>query len=612
VRITDQTLNQSEGNPMKMLKHRSSARPLSAHLVWLLVGLGWLSQTACSDSCEDTQSCKPGDGDGDSDGDLGGAGPGDGDGDSGDGDSSSGDGDGDMSGGDGDSGDGDGPSCKSNEVACDGKCIDPTSDTDFCGASADCSREDAGSACEDDEVCDDGVCTVVCDEPLLACDGECIDPMTDEDFCGAAGTCQGRPDSGRKCESGEVCLMGDCHGWQAPERVSVLGTGEPSWVGIEVDKDGRALLAWTQVFDDGGSDKDGLFVSHSSSAGNWSATEMATSASDLSASRLTLGSLVTTAGGTGFLSVVSNDFRLWGLDVDTGGAYSAPESIRVDSSNFVATPNAISSSGAIMLATLGSFGTLYAAIRPTPSDAFEGTFLPDTSGLATAHPRTEAISDSQFLVVWEQGDAGSRSIGWARRSASGWYPQNPPLGDGSADFYAPELYSNGDGAAYLTWTQGSAQQIARYDMANDGFIPLSGHPSLAQASEVQVVVLANGDAIVLTAEGSSIAAQKYVAADDSWDELAAVEPSGSGAANTLLSQADDSGNLLLVYVQDKSSSGAALWGTRFDAANDSWSESVILHDGEVHSQDLAVVPNGDALVAWTASGQDEPYVARFQ
>jgi hypothetical protein len=53
----------------------------------------------------------------------------------------------------------------------------------------------------------DGVC--VCDPPLLACGGVCVDPATDNAYCGATGTCQGAA-AGSVCTSGKSCSGGLC------------------------------------------------------------------------------------------------------------------------------------------------------------------------------------------------------------------------------------------------------------------------------------------------------------------------------------------------------------------------------------------------------------------
>jgi hypothetical protein len=279
---------------------------------------------------------------------------------------------------------------------------------------------------------------------------------------------------------------------------------------------------------------------------------------------------------------------------------------------FVEASTAITASGAILVAASNALENIIPGYLASPSSSLDSTAV-DTPPPEGRNLGVVPLTDSHFLMVWEQGDPGSRSIAWARRSATGWYPQNPPLGDSGSDFHAPELFTNGDGAAYLIWSDGSAgSTMASYDLAADSWTTLTGHPTLTQASEVQVTVLDNGDAFVLTVSGNAVEAHKYDLASDSWTDPADPQLAGSGAPTTLLAGNDDDGNLFLVYVQNKATSGAALWGTRYEAATDSWSEPVVVHDGIVNNQDLEVIPNGTAMLAWTTAGQERPFVARFE
>jgi hypothetical protein len=66
--------------------------------------------------------------------------------------------------------------CEASEIACDGQCIDPQSSVDWCGASGDCVGENAGSACVDVQSCVNGECS--CPDGLVLCNGECVIPPT--------------------------------------------------------------------------------------------------------------------------------------------------------------------------------------------------------------------------------------------------------------------------------------------------------------------------------------------------------------------------------------------------------------------------------------------------
>lgn len=129
-----------------------------------------------------------------------------------------GDGDGDNApdnnapggaGGDGDGDDLEPPTCESNEVLCNESCVDPETDNDYCGATGNCAGERAGQSCEDGHACEDGACRRQCPAAELACDDTCIDPLTESDHCGATGDCTGS-DSGEICAEDSECILGSC------------------------------------------------------------------------------------------------------------------------------------------------------------------------------------------------------------------------------------------------------------------------------------------------------------------------------------------------------------------------------------------------------------------
>lgn len=90
--------------------------------------------------------------------------------------------------------------CRENEQLCGTKCIDLKSNKDNCG--------ECGNACEEGEKCNAGVCGKDCGD-LVDCNGNCIDPNTSADFCGASDTCTDDK-AGEKCGDGFTCQSGKC------------------------------------------------------------------------------------------------------------------------------------------------------------------------------------------------------------------------------------------------------------------------------------------------------------------------------------------------------------------------------------------------------------------
>ncbi len=96
--------------------------------------------------------------------------------------------------------------CMDDELSCDGECIDPETDPEHCGASDDCTGQSAGVQCSPDQECIEGLCS--CLEGVL-CDGACIDPLTDSAFCGASDDCVDA-EAGQVCGPSAACMAGAC------------------------------------------------------------------------------------------------------------------------------------------------------------------------------------------------------------------------------------------------------------------------------------------------------------------------------------------------------------------------------------------------------------------
>ncbi len=99
--------------------------------------------------------------------------------------------------------------CQAGFINCGGRCVDPMVDAEYCGASADCTGAHVGTACVGNQVCRQGACTVSCPAGFVDCGGSCIDPMTTAAYCGAAADCTG-PNAGTACGPKELCRNSTC------------------------------------------------------------------------------------------------------------------------------------------------------------------------------------------------------------------------------------------------------------------------------------------------------------------------------------------------------------------------------------------------------------------
>ena len=93
--------------------------------------------------------------------------------------------------------------CKSDQILCNGQCIDPQTDNRYCGAQKGCTNY---TNCPSGNVCSVGECSESCISGQILCNGQCIIPDTDNLYCGAKEGCKEHT----SCSSGTVCSGGEC------------------------------------------------------------------------------------------------------------------------------------------------------------------------------------------------------------------------------------------------------------------------------------------------------------------------------------------------------------------------------------------------------------------
>lgn len=132
--------------------------------------------------------------------------------------------------------------CRAGELLCDDNCIDPKTDFNYCGASNGCTGSEAGKTCAIGQVCSDGVCKTTCKTGEVRCGNRCIDPLTDNAFCGASETCTGDK-AGVACQAPNSCVDGacalNCNSWQIKcEGSCVNPKSDPKYCGAKLDCSG--------------------------------------------------------------------------------------------------------------------------------------------------------------------------------------------------------------------------------------------------------------------------------------------------------------------------------------------------------------------------------------
>ena len=99
--------------------------------------------------------------------------------------------------------------CVGGQIVCDGRCVDPQTDMNYCGATGNCKDENAGEKCTDGRFCSGALCATSCQEGLFLCDDKCVDGTTNPYYCGVTSDCT-ETSNGTKCEDTQVCISGKC------------------------------------------------------------------------------------------------------------------------------------------------------------------------------------------------------------------------------------------------------------------------------------------------------------------------------------------------------------------------------------------------------------------
>lgn len=110
--------------------------------------------------------------------------------------------------------------CPNQGILCNGKCILPQTDMTFCGAKGLCNHPDPnnenyiGQACVGGATCNGTSCE--CPNNGVLCDGKCINPLTDTTYCGANDACANY----QTCPDAQTCEDGQC---QCPPNTTLCG-----------------------------------------------------------------------------------------------------------------------------------------------------------------------------------------------------------------------------------------------------------------------------------------------------------------------------------------------------------------------------------------------------
>ncbi len=110
--------------------------------------------------------------------------------------------------------------CNGDYIYCKKGCIDPLTDDNHCGASGLCNNNTLGSEnyigkeCNDDQKCTNGKCECPVDKTVV-CNKVCVNPNEDVKHCGAKGQCnnstrESNDFEGTACKKDQYCEGGEC------------------------------------------------------------------------------------------------------------------------------------------------------------------------------------------------------------------------------------------------------------------------------------------------------------------------------------------------------------------------------------------------------------------
>jgi len=107
--------------------------------------------------------------------------------------------------------------CQQELIECDGTCIDPLTNNSYCGASDDCQGANGGDTCDPGFICSAGSCEHTCAWPTVNCDvGYCVDTDNNPEHCGSCYMA---------CDAEEVCIEGECKKMSLDSCLAILNAG---------------------------------------------------------------------------------------------------------------------------------------------------------------------------------------------------------------------------------------------------------------------------------------------------------------------------------------------------------------------------------------------------
>lgn len=484
-----------------------------------------------------------------------------------------------------------------------------------------------------------------CDEEELLCDGVCIDPRTDEQYCGALGDCSG-VQSGQECTDGAFCRAGQCQleGWDLPVELTDHNANSGDALGLNMARtqDGSLIAVWRQY---------------------------------------DVGAVQPSAWSARYVAGVRRWTRPEQLEASGGDVERTPR-IVIDSTGRATAvwPQVFDGRSRLLYSRLPSINANWSI----PA-ALENMSVGDASGAWGL----AADDDDHVHVTWVQSTAGlptqSNYSSIFDPTVGVWDEPALIAGDSVSETFPPQMSVSSAGSAFVFWRNRDADGVSELRVRQrderspwaSASVVMSLHPTRNMITSIESGVDPVGDLTVVWAIQWGTADQirselwwvRRTQSTGKWTLPARVVPSTAVDRSPTL-HVDNAGTAHLVWIEDVESSmkiwhasvarNADAWsvpkqvaggGARVTAALLSsdgsqniravWSTSpdeaspAVVHSAELlrgasgwshglrlspvgtesnYPQSLVVAPNGDAVVAWRQleGVQDELWAIHYR
>ena len=551
--------------------------------------------------------------------------------------------------------------CPSGQVICGGKCVDPDTDPNFCGATLDCEGANSGEACGGGEYCVDEQCEPTCPLDYLVCGDKCVDPLGSDEFCGAT-DCGNVMTAGETCSTEESCVVGECRAfvfeWSSGVQVNAAGTTTDNFQVVGTDANGNTLVVWKQFGIPGDFTTLGLYARrYRFATKTWSNPVRV----DVGVNEQVRNQhLVVAANGNAYVVWDTQDKIFGSAFVATTETWGAP--IRVDSGTAATreTPEvAIDGSGNAWI--VWSESVTFSAPNPDPGSTFRiirryfdfttGTFpnLPEMIagyGSPTKNPsylplvRMNLAGDVSMVWVDQNPDdplLARTMFGTTKPNGGAW--TSPEAVSGATiilGYGNPDLGIDSSGNSYAVWVERYGGPT-RYGIAMrkrtvagwGATTPLTDTALVERMRNPKIATDGSGNSVVTYYQGTysnaSVAPAPWPVVGP-WPVYAARVATDLSFVTRLLRTVPNRtvprGQEALIdpqVVLDSLGNSHVAWGNgadvetaRFDVQRGSWGAYEVLASGTsgaVVDPDMSVAPGGRAFATWYQAGK--AYFARF-